>query len=375
MNGAQGRVIVVGAGILGTMHAFMSLERGFDVVHLEQDLAARGASVRNFGLVWVGGRARGAELDLARRARRLWEEAAGRVPGLDFRPVGSLTVALDDDELRLMKEAAQQPDAALRQWELLDGPGALEVNPELSSSVVGALYCRADAIVEPRLAVHALRRHLSSRPRYTWRPGTTVVQLGERSARDASGTWYAGDRVFLCPGAAHGGLISQYVGAVPTRRVRLQMLQTAPYPGPVSTALADGDSMRYYPAFDLPGRAVLGHQAELPRAFAAQLLVVQRLDGGLTIGDTHDYDEPFAFDLEEEIYDYLLARAGQVLRRPVPAVERRWAGVYSEVMDKQAHLYWRQELVRGVEVVSGPGGRGMTCAPAIAEDSMVFAAP
>ena len=65
----------------------------------------------------------------------------------------------------------------------------------------------------------------------------------------------------------------------------------------------------------------------------AQLLLVQRRDGGLTIGDTHDYDEPFPFDLDEAIYEYLLTKAGHLLRHPVPLVRRRWAGVYSEVLE------------------------------------------
>lgn len=50
------RVIIVGAGITGTAHAWMAVERGHDVVHLDRELEARGATVRNFGLVWVSGR-------------------------------------------------------------------------------------------------------------------------------------------------------------------------------------------------------------------------------------------------------------------------------------------------------------------------------
>jgi glycine/D-amino acid oxidase-like deaminating enzyme len=102
--------------------------------------------------------------------------------------------------------------------------------------------------------------------------------------------------------------------------------------------------------------------------------VVQRLDGSLTIGDTHDYDEPFAFDLDEESYRHLLARATSLLRRPLPPVRRRWAGVYSEVRDASRELYWREEIDDGIEVVSGAGGRGMTCSPAIAEQSVAHLA-
>ena len=60
------------------------------------------------------------------------------------------------------------------------------------------------------------------------------------------------------------------------------------------------------------------------------MLLVQRADGGLTIGDTHEYAEPFGFDLDEDAYDHLRARAETLLGAPVPPVRRRWAGVYSE---------------------------------------------
>ena len=64
-------MVIVGGGVLGTMHAVMARRRGFSVVHLEREPEARGASVRNFGLVWVSGRRAGPELALALREGRL----------------------------------------------------------------------------------------------------------------------------------------------------------------------------------------------------------------------------------------------------------------------------------------------------------------
>ena len=49
---AKTRVVIVGGGVLGTMHAVEARRRGFEVVQLEREPEARGASVRNFGLVW-----------------------------------------------------------------------------------------------------------------------------------------------------------------------------------------------------------------------------------------------------------------------------------------------------------------------------------
>jgi glycine/D-amino acid oxidase-like deaminating enzyme len=393
------RVVVVGGGILGTMHAVEAHRRGHEVVHLEREAGARGASVRNFGLIWVSGRAPGPELDLALRARERWEELAGPVPGAGFRPHGSLTLAADDAELQLMKEAAALPDAGLRGYELLDPAAVRQANPALRGSFTGALLCRRDAIVEPRLVPQAFRDYLlaggsgdavpsdpasgnawagghpgrAAAARYTWLPGREAVEVAPHSVRDHTGSWHRGDLVVLCTGAAYTGIAGPHLAGFeqpPVRRVRLQMLQTEPFPGRLTTAVADGDSLRYYPAYDLPGRSLLPQQEPAGAVAAAQLLLVQRLDGGLTIGDTHAYDEPFPFDVDEAAYDHLRGRASRLLGVPLPPTRRRWAGVYSQVTGDD--LYHRSRVAKGVVLVTGPGGRGMTCAPAIAEETFAW---
>jgi FAD dependent oxidoreductase TIGR03364 len=390
----QGRVVIVGGGVLGTMHALHARRRGYHVVHLEREAEARGASVRNFGLVWVSGRRAGPELALALRARQLWEEIGADVPGTGFRPAGSLTIATSPAELRVLEEAVKLPDAGQRGFELLTAGEVREVSPALRGELAGGLLCRADAIVEPRLALRALRDWLASggpgrspsragQGAYEWLPGREAVAAGPHAVRDHAGTWHRGDLVILCTGAnftglagphlwSSGALASASAGGTGLRRVRLQMLQTAPFPGTLRTAVADGDSLRYYPAFDVPARGALGPQAAVAAATRAQLLMVQRLDGSLTIGDTHEYDEPFTFDVDEDAYDHLRARAEALLGAPLPRTRRRWAGVYSEVAppgQAAGALYHRSRVAPGVVLVTGPGGRGMTCSPAIAEET------
>jgi FAD dependent oxidoreductase TIGR03364 len=375
----SGRVVIVGGGILGTMHAVMARRRGLAVTHLEREPDGRGASVRNFGLVWVSGRRAGPELALALRARELWAEIADFAPGTGFRPHGSLTIATTEAELAVMREAAALPDAKQREFELLSPRQVRSVNPALQGEFLGGLWCRADAIVEPRLALPALRAALAG-PGYEWRPGLEAVEVAANGVRDSAGTWHRGDLVVLCTGAnftglagphlAASGALARDAGGTGLRRVRLQMLQTAPLPGSLTTAVADGDSLRYYPAFEVPSRDALPPQAPVAAANRAQLLLVQRLDGSLTIGDTHEYDEPFGFDVTEDAYEHLLDRAYALLGIAIPPVRRRWAGVYSEVTGTSA-LYHRSAVKPGVVLVTGPGGRGMTCSPAIAEETFL----
>jgi glycine/D-amino acid oxidase-like deaminating enzyme len=172
----------------------------------------------------------------------------------------------------------------------------------------------------------------------------------------------------LCTGAAHTGVMAPGLPSGALRRVRLQMMETGRYTATLITSLADGDSLRYYPGYDVPSRADLQPQAPIAAKWAAQLLVVQRLDGGLTVGDTHTYDEPFPFDLDEAPDRHLQDVANALLGEPLPPVVRRWAGVYSQVVDPEA-LYLRTEIAPGVQIVTGAGGRGMTLAPAIAAET------
>ncbi|WP_435216345.1 TIGR03364 family FAD-dependent oxidoreductase [Streptomyces sp. bgisy034] len=365
------RVIVVGAGVVGTMHAWQAVERGHEVVQIEREAEARGASLRNFGQIWVSGRAGGEELATALRARELWEGIGARVPGLGFRPNGSLTPVRGDLELAVAEAAVAREDAAARGHKLLTPDEARALNPALRGAFTAALYCERDAAVEPRTAQPALREELLKSPNYTFRPGREVREVvGAGAVRDDHGDVHRGDVVVLCTGAWLGGLVRELAGPdLPVRRVRLQMMQTDPLGEPLTTSVADADSFRYYPAYASGALDALNAgqaQAQTAAAHRMQLLMVQRADGGLTIGDTHEYAHPFAFDTVEDPYDHLTEVVESLLGRPLPKIRRRWAGVYAQCTDP-GRVVHRQEVRDGVWLVTGPGGRGMTCSPAMAE--------
>jgi putative spermidine/putrescine transport system ATP-binding protein len=80
-------MVVVGGGILGTLHAYEACLRGLEVVHLEREAGPLGASVRNFGLVWISGRPTAANsrspaalAGAGPRSRKTRRGMAGRYP-------------------------------------------------------------------------------------------------------------------------------------------------------------------------------------------------------------------------------------------------------------------------------------------------------
>ena len=115
----------------------------------------------------------------------------------------------------------------------------------------------------------------------------------------------------------------------------------------------------------VPALADLPAQAPIAAEHKMQLLLVQRTDGTLPNGDTHEYDEPFEFTLREDVYQYLHEVASDILGQKIPPITRRWDGVYSQRTD--GAICERRFVTNKIVIVTGPGGRGNTLAPAIAE--------
>ena len=75
---------------------------------------------------------------------------------------------------------------------------------------------------------------------------------------------------------------------------------------------------------------------------------------------------PAVRDHTGQWHDDLRGRA----ERARPAAARHpapWGGLYSQVTTSE--LYYRSPVAPGVVLVTGPGGRDMTCSPAIAEET------
>jgi FAD dependent oxidoreductase TIGR03364 len=361
------RVVVVGGGVLGTMHAREAIRRGHSVLQIDSDVEPRKASVRNFGLVWVSGRAAGAEVDLALRSRELWEQVAADAPGVKFRAHGSLTLALSAVEAKVMEEVGLMADAAVRQMTFVEPEEIRRINPAVRGDVLGGLWCQRDAIVEPACVLPAVRAFMESTGRYDFLPRRTVIDVDTGEVIDHTGDRHEGDAIIVCPGASYDLPVGLLPADAPVGRCRLQMMETEPHPERLTTSLADGDSLRYYPAYQNASLDLLPPQPTVAASQRMQLLVVQRPDGGLTIGDTHAYDEPFDVGVGEAAYDHLRSQAQLLLGVRLSRTIRRWSGVYSQPLD--GAICYRSSPLPGVVVVTGAGGRGMTLSPALAEQT------
>ena len=277
------RVIVVGAGVVGTMHAWHAVERGHEVVQIERETEARGASVRNFGQIWVSGRASGEELETALRARELWETIGGRVPGLGFRANGSLTAVRERTRAggrRSGRRAVPMPLPAGRSC----SPPTRRAPSTPPCAATSPPRCGASAMRPSSrgTAQRALKEALLASGRYTYLGGREVRDVvGEHAVRDDHGDVHtAATPSCSAPGAWLGGLVRELAPGLPVRRVRLQMMQTDPLGRAAHHVRRRRRQLPLLPR--VRGRrhcdALNSGQAQAPvaAAHAMQLLMVQR---------------------------------------------------------------------------------------------------
>ncbi|WP_025274944.1 NAD(P)/FAD-dependent oxidoreductase [Haloglycomyces albus] len=356
-------IIIVGGGILGTMHAWEAIDHGHNVIHIEREHESRGASVRGFGLVWTTSRVNDQEDRAGMRSRELWEKIAQLADGLSFRSCGSMTIARTEIDLEVAAEVAADPDIGGR-FELLEPTEARRINPLLQGSFQAGLWCPSDAVVEPRQLLPALRAYMGATGRYRWFSDREVRDVGTGWVYDDRGRRYEGDCVVLATGAWHSGLLRELAGELPLRRVRMEMVQTRPLMDKVPTAVATVESMRHL-TVDSPA-IIQSPGSDSPEP----LLLVQRSDGSLTIGNVREDHEPFGFDITDDIYARLLRDAEALFGRSLPTVRRSWAGVYSQRVDPgPKELLYRNQVMEGVWLLTGLGERGMTTAPYFASQT------
>ena len=313
-----------------------------------------------------------------RRARKRWEEVSTDIPGIGFRPSGSLTLATTDGERKVMEEFAAHPDAAARSITYVDPDEVAAVNPAVLGEVAGGLYCTDDATVEPRRALGALRDYLSGLTgssksgSYAFHPERRVHRVEDHALIDTAGTRWEADLIIVATGAGFDQLPGTAGGGRPG----------APGASPdvgdraLSHAAHHGTGRRRHAAL-LPGlrggaagsfgRAVPGRRrpssAAPPGAAGGRGVSPSATPTPTTSRSTSRWSKIRPSSC------WAGPNACSVARCP------RWpgAGRVSTPSAPTVRSWHVEELGPDVWLVTAPGGRGMTSAPAIAADTLVAA--
>jgi FAD dependent oxidoreductase TIGR03364 len=368
-------LVVIGAGILGTSHAYYAAKRGWRVLLLERGDWPGEASVRNFGTLMAGSlagewRRRGAE------SIAFYRELAPQA-GFAFFPTGSLYQATTPAEAAVLEEFARLAPREGCRCELLDPARALDLNPLLQRRHVRlALFFPEDARVEPRGLFRRLIPWLTRQWPIQYRPGTVAVAVwasgGEACVRTADGTEYHARHAVVCNGSDLRTLFPDRFAAAGFERCKLLMLRTVAQPHVrLQTTVASGLTLRRYPAFaGCPSLARLAQEPTAPGVLEAgiHILTVQDPDGSFVVGDSHEYGTGDLSDvLDARVEALILSEARKLLDLATWEVAERWHGVYG--MPRDGELY-RTTMDDVIHVVTGIRGKGMTTGPAVARETI-----
>jgi gamma-glutamylputrescine oxidase len=315
-------VAVIGGGVTGSSCALTLAQRGVRVRLYEQREIAGGASGRNGGFALRGAAApydeacRDLGADRARAVMKLTERSLDRMEDLAgdaFRRVGSLRLAVDDDE----REALRREHDALRE----DG-FAVDWFAELDSPL-DRLYCGAilhprDGALQPARWVRRLAAHAAA--------AGADLREGERiSVEEAAAD--ADSVVVACD-----GYIRSLLPELPVQPIRGQVLATEPLRERV---------------YERPHYARHGYDywQQLPDG---RLVIGGNRDASLATEET-DVEEPNAL---------IQARLDALVETLVgyrPRVTDRWAGIWGATPDRVPVV---GEVRDGVWVAGGYSGHG-----------------
>lgn len=227
--------VLVGAGVYGAYLAWKLAARGASVIVLDARTVASGASG---GLGKRGVRANGRdarELALARRANEIWPTLAADL-GADtgYVRTGQLDLFESEATRALAERRAEMQRAHGIATRVVGASELRELEPALSSSVLGAVYCPDDGIADHTATTQALARKAQALGARVVE-GAEVVGLDVEAGRATGVSTRDGRRfevgrvVMFATNAGLGELLKTVAGvAVPFFDVLPQALVTEP---------------------------------------------------------------------------------------------------------------------------------------------------
>jgi glycine/D-amino acid oxidase-like deaminating enzyme len=227
------RVAIIGAGAIGCSIAYHLAVRGTDVTVVEGMSVGAGTSSANLGLVWVQGKEPAPYMELNLLGARLH---AGLAPKFDedigLRQPGGLTICMDEVELEEAMHSMERLNAGSRMYQAraLTPAEVRELEPCVSSEVVGGVYTPHDGHINPNKLVFHLER-LARRNGAHFVLGTPVSSIavdeaGVFGVRTSNGLVRA-RIVVVAAGVGSPALIEPLGFKLPLRFDRGQILITA----------------------------------------------------------------------------------------------------------------------------------------------------
>lgn len=152
-------IVIIGGGVIGTLIAYACSRYNCNVTLIEKENdVANSTSMANSAIIHAGYDPRDNTLKAAMNLRgaQLYPTLCRELK-VDYKQVGSLVVAMNDEQCAALAELKARADQRGIVVSLIDGDEARALESHLSNRVVQALFCESTAIVTPwKIAIAAM---------------------------------------------------------------------------------------------------------------------------------------------------------------------------------------------------------------------------
>jgi FAD dependent oxidoreductase TIGR03364 len=370
-------VICIGAGVLGTFHAYFSALKDKKVLLIERDYTPFEGTVRNFGQCVPSGQAFPEWRNFGVLGMNTYKTIQAKTD-ISVRQNGTCYIASDVGEMTLLQEAFERDKQSGYKSFLLSKNQVLEKFSSLRSDYpVGALFYPEEISLEPRSAISRIIDFVQKSAVVEFRPNTTVVGCERKNGcvrvTTSAGDKFTAGQVFLCSGREFKILFPSLFFQSGISLCKLQMMITKPMPEVhLPGNILTGYSIRRYEGFhSLPSYTHIcayPKNTELENEWGIHLLFKQAADGSVIIGDSHEYapayhSEKLDFGINMYVNNLMLREAQNIMRFPSWDIDSYRNGYYSTHPDGIYNI----TADEGIQIVTGIGGKGMTTSAGFAE--------
>lgn len=373
-------LLIVGAGILGTFHAYHAAKLNKKVLLLEKDRFPMQASVRNFGQIvpsgmstnWFGYGASGNELYNSIQSEF----------DISIRNNGSVYIASDLDEQQLIHELKTIMDGRGYEAELLTTNQCINKWPALKSEYCKeALYFPQELSAEPEKLIFRLHQYLLKKYKNITIQFDTAIVGCEVAGEKVIVTShlhekFTADKAIICSGTEFKLLFNNLFSESGIVVSKLHMLRTVAMPNvALEGNILTGLTIRRYESFEecksFPKIKTPAHLQELKK-WGIHILFKKAIDGSIIIGDSHEYAsaqqaEDLGFLQNEYINQLILQEAGRIVNFEVNRVATSWSGFYAQHSEKDIVEI---DLENKIHIRTAIGGKGMTTSAGYSKHSI-----
>jgi len=361
--------IVVGAGILGISHAYYLNQMGHNVALVEKNKKPNSASVRNFGQIVPSGFDQKWQ-NFGRESLRVYKEIDKEL-NIGIRKEGTIYLAQYPEEVQLVEELAEINRANKYPSEILTAKECEDKLPRLrQGTVLAGLYFPQEINLDPQITIPQLIRFLKIQG-VDYIPETAIQSLVQDEkdlvvARTEHIELRA-SQAFVCNGADCQFLFSDVLADAPIELVKLQLQLTVPQKGKrLPGAILTGSSIRRYESFkECPSYPYVMNEGSFRPFFdehSIHILLKQRGDGRIMIGDSHHYApigsaEDLGFETRHDVNQRIFDEIKSLFDLSEPKIEQSWLGYYTQMKNGEV---FQKSISDRIFLLTAVGGKGMT---------------